>query len=293
MSRDPNTMRLVTWNVAGRRKALAAQLDEVLRLDVDVVALQEVVAASLDAWRNGLTAAGYDVVTSDPDLLEVPAPTLPHRPDRGPRQRKNLNLIASKRPHRIERLSGATLPDPAQAYPERHLVARVELDGSAVDVHNVHTPPGSRVRMLKVHFWEAMRERLDDPTDAARILCGDFNSPYHEDDEGFGDLGKQRYRVDRDRWRAAELGFLDHPEMRDVYRTHHQAGQPFAASYIRKRSNARCRYDHVFVSPEFDLDRCTCEYLERLMTKPASMRGDSQNTGLSDHAPALATLSLR
>lgn len=128
-------------------------------------------------------------------------------------------------------------------------------------------------------------KRVDQPTDAARILCGDFNSPWSESDESFVVGGGRSDAAEEARWQRAELGFLKHPELRDVYRHRHQAGEPFAVSHWRGRGVNRtgCRYDHICASATaFDLDGSQCLYREDLL-----------ESGLSDHAPVLATIKLR
>lgn len=222
-------------------------------------------------------------------LLDAPGPVLPHTGERF-RQRRNFNLIASKLP--IERCSGLSMSDPVEGFPEKYLVARIDLNGNAVEVHNAHTPPGVTVDMLKVEYWEAVADRIEQPTDAARVLCGDFNSPWSESDDGFVTGGDRPDPEEQARWKSAELRLLDHPELRDVYRANHVAGTPFPISYIRTPGTETCRYDRVYASEEFDLAHSRCEYFDDLLSRPPSMRAEAEDTGLSDHAPVLATLVL-
>jgi exonuclease III len=270
-------MKLLSWNVSGYTGATKeGQLREVSRQAPDLIALQEVVRGSLGFWRGSLKARGYHVLASDPTLLDVEGPFLPHKGYRMGR-RKNLNLIAAREP--IKGLPGIEV-DPGGGFPEKYLAGRTHIDGSAVDLHNVHTPPGSTTKMLKVEYWEAVLEQVNEPTGSARILCGDFNSPWSEDDEGFVTGGGRRDPEEERRWIEAELGFLDHRELRDVYRAHHVPGERYAISHLRG-GDTPCRYDHVYVSGEFQIESCRCEYLEDVLPE-----------GLSDHAPVIATLRL-
>jgi exonuclease III len=271
------TMRLLSWNVRGYSGPIREkQLAEVLKLAPDVIALQEIVRGSLEFWRGNLGEKGYDVLASDPKLLEIEGPILPHKGHRMGR-RKNLNLIA---------VGGVIEPLPSievgagEGFPEKYLAGRARIDGASFDVHNVHTPPGSTMKMLKVEYWEAVMRRVNETTEAPRILCGDFNSPWSEDDEGFVTGGGRSDPDEERKWREAELSFLEHPDLRDVYRAHHVAGERYPVSHMR--GDTRCRYDHIYASSEFDLDNCRCEYLEQIL-----------EAGLSDHAPVLAMLSLR
>ena len=85
------TLRILTWNVAGRRKTLGSQLAYLAEIDPHVVCLQEVTLSTVDDLRAGLVEAG---------LVHVEHTILEEHPRRGPR-RYGL-LIASKTPlHRV------------------------------------------------------------------------------------------------------------------------------------------------------------------------------------------------
>jgi endonuclease/exonuclease/phosphatase family metal-dependent hydrolase len=272
-----SALKLLSWNLAGYTgKTKERQLAAILELSPDLIALQEVVLGSIGHWREALGEAGFDVVTSDPHLLEAEGPLLPHKGYRMGR-RKNLNLIASRTP--IKRLKGFDL-EPGEGFPEKYLAGRTEIEGVVIDVHNVHTPPGSTTKMLKVDYWEQVLERVNLPTAAARILCGDFNSPWSEDNDGFVAGGGRSDPDEERRWKEAELGFLEHRELRDVYRANRSPGERFAFSHMRG-GKTPCRYDHVYVSTEFQIDACCCDY-----------RTDFIDAGMSDHAAVLASLKL-
>jgi exonuclease III len=67
-------MRLVSWNVAGRRARQPEQAAAVLSLAPDVVCLQEATVNSLPAWREALGAALLNVhspISPSPDLAKV------------------------------------------------------------------------------------------------------------------------------------------------------------------------------------------------------------------------------
>lgn len=91
----------------------------------------------------------------------------------------------------------------------------MDAPGGSVEIRNVHRPPGSTVKVLKVDFWVAVLDRVDAHADAARIPCGDFNSPWSEDEDGFV-VGGGRANADEEaRWQAAELGFLSQPKLKE------------------------------------------------------------------------------
>jgi endonuclease/exonuclease/phosphatase family metal-dependent hydrolase len=211
------------------------------------VVLQEITAATHDAWSEALASAGYGVV-STLALLKVPYPLLIRR--------KYCNMLAARHP--ISPLPGLSFPEPEQArvaFPEKYLAARVVYDGLAVDVHNAHLPPGSSRKIIKPHAFEAIRRRIDERTNHPQILCGDFNSPASEDDEGVKTWG-HRHPSLREMWDEAEQGILRHPRLRDVYRELRQKGDPWEWSHRTK--SAPKRYDHIYVSD--GLQPRSCRY---------------------------------
>lgn len=260
-------MRVLSWNVNGRvKKALRSQLQKLRERSPDIVALQEVTRESYGPWCEGLTAKGYSVVSSF-ELLAVPYsdPTI---------ERRYMNLIAARHP--LALLSGLSFDEPDQArmaFPEKYLVARVIVDGVAIDVHNAHLVPGSSRGIVKVHMFEAIRRRIEQPTASARILCGDFNTPRREDDSSLTTWARRHDSA----WDRAERSVLEHPELRDVYRALRKRGEAFPVSHFT--GVTRRRYDHIYASPE--LHPTACEYLSSWL-----------RSGLSDHAAVEAELMI-
>jgi len=260
-------INVLSWNVAGRRDQLAAQLERVLGQNPDVLALQELTASTYAPWCAGLLEAGYSVV-STVDLLSVPYPP--------PIKRKNFNLLAAR--HTVALLPGLSFPDAEQAavaFPEKYLATQVVCDGLVIEVHNAHLPPGSTRGIIKPHAFQAIRRRLDEATDQPQILCGDFNSPASEDEEGVTTWGHKHPSL-RAMWDEAEQGVLQHPRLRDVYRSLRTHGDEFEWSH-RTRSGPK-RYDHIYVSEE--LEPRSCRYWSEWV-----------NEGLSDHAAVEAELT--
>jgi hypothetical protein len=170
-------------------------------------------ARLLDRQRNRLVALPYP----PPPYASPPFPAEP--PERQIR-RRYFNLVASRHP--IATLPGLAFQDPEEArcaYPEKHVAARVLVDDVAIGVHNTHLPPGVSRGALKVHAFEAIRQRLDQPTSAARILCGDFNAPLAENADGPLPTVRRGTLQPLDvRWDAAEDSVVDHPSLVDAYR---------------------------------------------------------------------------
>jgi exonuclease III len=109
---------VVSWNVAGRVRRVAEQAAALGELGADVVALQEIRAGALAAWRSELEARGYEHVLAS------------EAPGTSPERRLGV-LIAARVP--LERApSPAGLP-----WPERHLAAVVD---GAYELHDLHAP---------------------------------------------------------------------------------------------------------------------------------------------------------
>ena len=163
----------------------------------------------------------------------------------------------------------------------------MSFDGIEVDIHNTHLPPGVSRGVVKVHAFEAIRRRVDLERDRPRILCGDFNAPGAENDDGpLMGCGPDWPDDIRARWDRADIGVFVNPEMRDVYREVHEQGKPFPASHFTGRGGRRTprRYDYIFASAEFATEQCA--YLTGWLEPPAGA------TPLSDHAAVEACLSV-
>ena len=265
-------VKVVSWNVKGGlrgdRSRARRQLELLVERDPDVIALQEITEDNYPAWDAGLRAAGY-VLTSGLDLVRAPYPPPPYHPDsRTSSQihRLYFNLIASRTG--CEELPGLGWEDPteaATAFPEKYLAAQIELDGRVVSIHNAHLPPGKTRGIFKVHHFEAIARRIDAET-GPTILCGDFNAPLLEDEEGPNVTGRSARDAPRggwselyDRWNAAEERVLTHPHLRDAYRAVRKPGDPFPVSHYTgnpSRKMGTKRYDYIFVSEHFETERC-------------------------------------
>ena len=224
-------MRVLSWNVNGRvRRRARSPAGEADRAQPDIAALQEVTRGSYAAWCDGLTSEGYSIVSSV-DLLALPYPDPAI-------ERRHMNLIAARAP--IALLPGLSFDDPDQArmaFPEKYVAARVMVDGFPIDVHNAHLVPGSTRGVRKVHMFEAIRRRIDQPTTSARILCGDFNTPRGEDDSSLTTWARKGDAA----WDRAERLVLEHPELRDVHRSLRTGGEAFGVSHFTGKTPAPLR----------------------------------------------------
>ena len=263
-------VRLITWNVARRVRALADQAAALGAREPDVVALQEVTARTLPLWEAACATIGLPHV----------ACTLPDAdPDRAPATRRRTGvLLAARSP--LEPLPEA-LPVP---WPETALAARVE----GVEVHTVHVPNAANGE-VKPRTLAAVRAGLA-ARDGPRVLCGDLNTPRREHPDGtvwsFARDGRGRVREERAGfWDEAELGVV--PGLRDLgfadaFRGLHGYAERSPSWTFRRISGhgGGWRLDHVLCSAE--LEPVTCSYHHAW-----------RDQDLSDHSALEAELTRR
>ena len=260
-------MRLISWNVAASARARARRQAEALAEHApDVVALQEVTRVTELVFPALLQDIGMPHVQSSRALAEQnavdPAP-----------MRAGI-LIASRWPFRV-------LPPSEFPIPWPQCVLSVVLDSpwGEVELHSAHVPNGSSYKWKKVETFEGIFARLARSSALPRILCGDFNSPKDELEDGtvipWGET--------RARWAAAELSVitgLAEFDLADVYRSLHEYGARDFSWYWRARGlTIGRRFDHVFASRS--LNAVACRYLHAL-----------REAGLSDHSPIEVHFSL-
>lgn len=223
-------MKLISWNVAGRRGRLEDQIRAVLRQEADLVCLQEVRESTAPRWREVLGRDGLEQVADSS----------------GRSDRKLFNLTASRWP--VTELEVSGMPQP-----ERLLSVCVWSDSGPVEVHNVHVPPLNQ-GTAKLETLAAIHAALAVPSSAHRILCGDLNTARVEAGEERDD------RVGR--WVEAEalvLRDLAQWDLRDVFlqlQAHRRNETSCStAGHWRKRGH---RLDHIFASR--GLGAVFCDY---------------------------------
>ena len=245
--------RVLTWNVAGRVKGVAAQIEAVLSSEWDVVCLQEVTPTTVESWTAAFEGIGMSVAAS-PWIVEPVG------------SRRLAVLIASRSALEVVPVGG--LP-----WPERHLAGRT----GGIEVHTLHAPLSGKPDRVKVRTLEALFAAL--VADAApRIVCGDFNTPAYESREGeiqtFARTRSGKIRPDYgERHDAAELlliGELPALGWKDAFRTLH-GYQARDRSYMFANRKFGWRLDHIVVSP--GLEPVACEYVHGW-----------REEGMSDHS---------
>jgi endonuclease/exonuclease/phosphatase family metal-dependent hydrolase len=258
---------VLSWNVAGRVRSVAAQAAALAQRPADVVALQEVRASALDAWQDAL--AGLGLVHQ-----HYSAP-----PAGGTAERRLGVLLAARAPL-------APLPAPAGLpWPERYAAARVDL-GGAVELHALHAPISAKAERVKVLTLEAVAAHLASPPHPAApaVLVGDFNTPAYESREGevrsFARTRTGALRAGYDaRHDAAELGVV--PGLAraggwiDAFRAVHGYGAR-DRSWMYANGTFGYRLDHVLVRA-LAVEACAYEHGWR-------------EAGLSDHSALWAAV---
>lgn len=263
-------MKLITWNLNGRRNRTLRQVEALAAHGPDIVAPQEVTVHSLPDLRTALAAWGLRHIV---DGFAAIPPT--------DRPRKYRQLVASRFP---VRLNGEAIPVP---WPEAVLATIVESPHGEIELYNCHIPPGSQYGWTKVETFEGIFKHLAQPTTRPRILCGDFNTPQAERADGtvitWGQLISDSGAVEikrclrggpGERWDAAErsilTGLAAH-DLADVFRQLHGYGvSEFSWRLKRHGTFTDRRFDHVFASAA--LSPVECRYVHAW-----------RESGLSDH----------
>ena len=228
-------MKLITWNT-NRRRVVREQAEALDSHRPDLVALQEVGHKSLEPWLEALGKLGLGFVKSTRELAEG---------------RSSFLLTASRWPLREYSSSEIEVP-----MGELVLSTLLETPSRTLEVINTHVPNGSDYRWQKVEHLEALYRYLVRPGPAPRVLCGDFNSPRQEREDGTvvtwgqSELGNPRPSRGQ-RWDAAERGVilgLAPFGVVDVFRSLH-GYEARDGSWAPPKGPER-RFDHVFAAPE-------------------------------------------
>lgn len=269
------SMRLISWNIAGRVKACRAQVEVLHRRLPDVVALQEVRESTVSRLRDGLSRIGLEYIEDSMGLVEQHG-------------RRYSELVASRWPLRL-------LPPihSEKSFPERVLSVVLNSPWGQIELHTAHIVPGSSKGWKKIEMFESIFNHLAQESEIPRILCGDFNTPQEEKPDGAIVTWGQRKRPDGEivvkrgyeRWDAGERSILEglaEFDLPDVFRAvNGYEVQEFSWCLKRKgQVIARRRFDHIFASSA--LNPVECQYLHQVREK-----------GLSDHSAIEAVFEPR
>lgn len=268
--------KIISWNVAGRKRKQNNQFEFLKEEAPDIAALQEVTASTRDLWREALSAIGYCyILDTAPDELSGP--------------RRYGQMLASK-----TRLSASEI-DLLLPWQERVTAASIDVCGVKVNFVTTHIPPGSSNGWVKIEIFEKLYSDLARAQPVRFVLCGDFNSPKvelpngaqvtwgHKVSESGAVTTKARIRGGSGlRWAQAELsvvGGMRALDARDVFRDlngYHARD----ASFCLKRNGKEFprRFDHIFASNGIQFSRCY-------------YRHEARTLGLSDHSMIVGEIS--
>lgn len=283
-------MRLVSWNICHPRKTEGInKVFEVLeQIKPDLVALQEVaIKKSLPVFLEGLRAIGLSKACQ---LI----------PDRGwgllVASRKDLVLAE------IKGLPGSELKvtkkeidfprKPAfaagECFRSRILSVRVERGGVPFELHNIHVPYGSSGGWRKIDTFRALTTRLEKRSDLPCIVCGDFNEPRSESEDGGVETWAWHNRFSKAKVAKPEVWDREVKKIFEgcsafglsdvMWKTHGSKVIGMASHFPRGNGKPR-RYDHVFASNEFKV--MDVSYLLK-----------SNWAQVSDHVPAMIDFTL-
>lgn len=274
-------IRLISWNLNGRRTCLHEQIDALKQRAPDFIALQEVLMTNVADLKLGLSQIGLKYSLDSFSL----APS--RKPLYGPR--KYGLILASRWP--LISLDPREFQVP---WRERVLSGRIGSPFGKIEIHTTGIPPGSTNGWLKVEMFEGIYERLAKTSRFPRILCGDFNTPQAEksnrqiitwgqDIFSESDVEIWKYWTDRqgirgkgERWDKAEraiLSGLANFDLSDVFRSLNGYQTVESSWHLKRRGKIfKRRYDHIFASRS--LNAVKCQYLHSL-----------RKAGLSDHSP--------
>ena len=256
------TVRVVSWNVAGRVRAQPEQAAAIAACDASVVALQEVTRRTLPLWRAALCDMGFVACETSLDAIS------------GPVGRRPLGVLTAARAP-LRRLAAPDVP-----WPERVLCCASD----DVEVVNVHSPIAPAPDWAKVRTHEAVAAYLEARGDAPIVLCGDLNTPRRELPDGdvvtFAYDSAGRLRPERGaRWDRAERalvhGLRGHGWV-DAFRALHGYGERHA-SWTFPRDKGGWRLDHVLV--------------RGVRPVASAYAHDWRRAGLSDHSALVVDLA--
>ncbi len=257
---------MITWNVARRTSRLAEQGAALAGREPDVIALQEVTETTLPLWRAVLERIGLPHVRASLDTAERP---------RAPASRRRTGvLLASAAPLRDP---SATLPVP---WAETAVAAVAATALGPLEIHCLHVPNAAN-GWIKPHTLRAVRAGLEAAPPAARVVCGDLNTPRRELETGevisFARDSRALLRPERGTaWDEAELRVV--PGLKDIgYRDAFRALHGYTSrepSWTWQRISGHAggwRLDHLFASAELAPAACCYHHAWR-------------DAGLSDHS---------
>lgn len=269
-------MRLLSWNIKqGGGKRINSQINALLALKPDVIALQEIFTNTVSVYTEKLNSKFKFIENSfnlAPDKSVLTGP------------RKYGLLIASRWP--IEIISSDEFDVP---WPERILSVVINHPTIKLAIYNTHIPPGASNGWIKIEMLEGIFKKFSKAINFPQILCGDFNAPQLETSDGRIITWSQIINKNGnpeiwnewkggagERWDLAERNIFQHLvnyDLPDTFRLLNGYNvEEYSWFWKGKGKLIGRRFDHVFASKKLKPTKCT--YLHNF-----------RDQGLSDHAP--------
>lgn len=270
-------MRLITLNVRGaggtRREIIPYQVAALMAHQPDIVALSEVainrfVEYRQEFLRHGLVCVLTSVAEATPLLTG---------------SRGVGTLIASDFPCRVRSDARAIFKIP---WPERLLSVAAETNAGIIEIDVVYIPyyyqGDPKLIEIKIETLNGLYHGLAHPSRNHRIVCGDFNLPFGETEEGdIVTVGKsiQQRRL-HDSERRVLCGLADF-NLHDVFRGLHGYAKQEYSWHVPRTGNG-FRLDHVLASKS--LNAIACHYLHRFREIAEERPWGPSPRSLSDHS---------
>jgi exonuclease III len=241
-------LKLIEWNL--NRCSVSRfrrQADALVEREPDILALVEVGVRAGPRAGEILGEQGFEHVAFSQEFV-------------GDEEASSSGVVfASRYPFEVLGDDGLTVP-----VKDRALSAVFETPFGEIEGHLVHVVPGSSNGWTKVEFFEATYEQVAGGSERPQILCGDFNSPKSEEDDGTVEVfGHTR----GEQWVEAErrvIAGLEEEGLCDAYRSLHgyEADGWSHKNVYNGEVKWRRRFDHVFASPS--LNPVEASYLHEL-----------------------------
>ena len=236
-----SAMRVISWNIAGWTRRSPGQAESLKVHNPDIVGLQEVTDGSWNVLREELISAGLIYSVYSREIIAECS-------------KKKAVAVFSRWPLTILE---EFLDVP---YPELTLSMLIHTPCGDIQFHCVHIPNGSSHGWEKIDSFEAVYSKLAQSSKLPRILCGDFNSPKEELDNG--DIIP--WSRPSPRWSQGELSVisgLSEYDLPDIYRRLNGYPPKDFSWYWRDRGR---RFDHIFASAV--LNPFECQYIHEWRT---------------------------
>ncbi len=259
-------MKMITWNVNNRLGVVSQQVQVLGQHEPDVVALQDVNGNAVSRYIDTFRMIGLPHVLHTRDRQHKAVPTGVLLASRFP-----LTLLPDL-PESVLWSQGPYTPDREilrQHWRRRTLFSLLDSPWGAIEVANVYITPANHFEKdangarklypyLKLDLCADVYQTLATPAQRPRLLCGDFNAPQHERENGeiitWGYVKRRSGYILKDlRQHELELRMLQALstyDLHDVYRRlHGYAEQTWEEGWSWSyRERFLYRFDHVFAS---------------------------------------------